>query len=68
MSAGILRSALLGDAETVLAWLDGGGRVNEGFDGEDRDGVTLLMAATSKNNDKLVQTLLQRGADVNQTE
>ena len=65
MWAGILQSAFLGDAEAVLAWLDGGGRVNEGFSGGERDGVTLLMGAAVNGHERVVDILLQRGADAN---
>ena len=65
-------AAKRGDEAAVVAWLDGGGRVDATFKDTRQDvavsGLTLLMAATDGGHEQLVDTLLRRGADPNQQE
>ena len=55
-----------GGNSEVLAWLDGGGRVNATIADGPVSGVTLLMLASAHGRDRLVEALLQRGAAVDQ--
>jgi ankyrin repeat protein len=59
--AGILRAALIGDAEAVSAFLDRGVPVN----GRDAGGRTALMEAVFGCHPDTVELLLKRGAEVN---
>ena len=61
-----------GDVTTVVAWLDGGGDVNDSVNGSSSfpEGDTLLMVipqsdGASSQRVELAKILLQRGADVN---
>ena len=65
----VVDAAGRGDEEAVvLAWVDGGGRVNVAFVCVFSDGlvsgVTLLMLAMAHGHEGLAEALLQRGADV----
>ena len=67
--ASIRKAAKDGQAGAVLAWLDGGGWVDETlediFDGGSREsGMTLLMVALANGHAELAEALLRRGADV----
>ena len=57
----IVRAAQLGDEAAVLAWLDGGGDIDEM--GANR--ATALTLASLCGREHLVLLLLERGADVN---
>ena len=50
--------------EAVLAWLNGGGRVDATFANEGASGFTLLMVAALFGHEWLAAALLQRGASV----
>ena len=54
------------DEEKTLAWVESGGQINEGFVDGEAAGVTLLMVATIYGHERLVDTLLERGASVDQ--
>ena len=51
--------------EAALAWLDGGGRVDATCERGQASGITLLMAAASRGHERVVELLLQRGAEIN---
>ena len=63
----VLDAAWHGDEAAVLAWVDGGGRVNATFEYVFSDGplssMTLLMLAVICGRECLAEALLQRGAD-----
>ena len=50
-----------GDEAALLAWLDSGGKVNA----TTGSGVTALMSAAARGNRRVVDLLLQRGAEIN---
>ena len=59
-----------GDEVAVRVWLEGGGRANatrerRGEDGEVTTGVTLLMDAALEGHERVVEVLLQHGAEAN---
>ena len=54
-----------GDEAAVLAWLDCGGQVNATFGEGEMSGVTVLMLAACNGRERVVDLLLQRGAEVN---
>ena len=57
-------AAAEGDEAALLAWLDSGGRVNACGAG-DVSGLSALMGAAQFGHERVVDLLLQRGADVN---
>ena len=56
----VVASAERGEEKAVLAWLEGGGRVNATYE---RDGLSGLAAGYG--HERVVELLLQNGADVN---
>ena len=54
-----------GDEAAVLAWLDSGGRVNATCGEGEMSGVTVLMLAAGNGHERVVELLLQRGAEIN---
>ena len=54
-----------GDEAAVLAWLDCGGRVNATCGEGEMSGVTVLMLAAGNGHERVVDLLLQRGAEIN---
>ena len=49
----------------MLAWLEGGGPVDATCERGQASGITLLMAAASRGHERVVELLLQRGAEIN---
>ena len=64
----VVLAAERGEEAAVLAWLDGGGRVDATFEYTFGDGtvsgMTLLMVAMADGHEGLAEALLRRGADV----
>ena len=60
----VMAAAAEGNDSALTSWLDAGGRVDASGDG----GETVLMGAAASGNLKLVELLLERGANVNQQE
>ena len=58
-------AALQGDEAALLAWSDSGGQVNATCVVDDVSGVTALMAAARYGHERMVDLLLQRGAEIN---
>ncbi len=54
-----------GGEAALLAWLDGGGRVDATFTREGVSGLTLLMGAAGHGQERVVKLLLRRGAEIN---
>ena len=55
-----------GEEKAVLAWLEGGGRVDATYERDGVSGVTLLMGAAHKGHERVVELLLRHGAKINQ--
>ena len=60
----VVLAAEQGEEAAVLAWLDGGGRIDERFeytfgDGSRASGMTLLMVAMSNGHEELAEALLR---------
>ena len=55
-----------GEEEAVLAWLEGGGRVNATYERGEVSGLTLLIGAARYGHERLVDLLLRHGAAMNQ--
>ena len=49
----------------MLAWLDSGGRADATYERGKVSGFTLLIAAARYGHERVVDLLLQRGAEVN---
>jgi len=65
--AKVVAAARRGDDAAVLAWLDGGGRADATYAYNDQIGrseLSLLMAAASRGHERVVEVLLQRGAEI----
>ena len=62
----VVKAAKRGDEAEVLAWLDSGGRVDAMYERDGVSGFTLLMDAAYYGHERVVELLLQRGAEVNQ--
>jgi len=60
----IADACLLGDEAVVSDWLHRGGEVSATFEQGGVRGITLLMAAAEKGHERVVELLLQRGAEV----
>ena len=60
------KAAVEGDEGALLSWLDSGGRVNATGGAGNLSGTTTLMLAASNGHERVVELLLQRGAEVNQ--
>ena len=65
----VVLAAKRGEEAVVLAWLDGGGWVDERFEctfacGTHVSGMTLLMVAMSNGHAELAEALLRHGADI----
>ena len=55
-----------GDEAALLAWIDGGGRVNDATCVvDDVSGVTVLMLAAEEGHERVVKLLIRRGAEFN---
>ena len=54
-----------GEEEAVLAWLDGGGRADATYERRGVSGITLLMGAAFNGHERVVELLLQHGAEIN---
>ncbi|EOD41873.1 hypothetical protein EMIHUDRAFT_431850 [Emiliania huxleyi CCMP1516] len=61
----IAEAARQGEEAALLAWLDGGGRVDANFTLRGCERCTLLMTAARQGHERVVELLLQRGAEVN---
>ncbi len=59
------RAAGRGDEAALLSWLESGGRVNATCVAGDASGVTALMLAAQEGHERVVELLLQRGAEIN---
>ena len=62
----VVAAAGRGDEEAVLAWLNSGGRANATYEQGGVSGLTLLMLAAIQGHERVVDLLLQRGAEINQ--
>ena len=65
-----LDAVLRGDEAAVRSWLERGGRANTAREAQDEDGevvtgVTLLMSAAQEGHERVVDLLLQHGAEIN---
>ena len=60
-----LVAAERGEEEAVLAWLEGGGRADATYERGGVSGLTLLMGAAGNGHERVVELLLQRGAEIN---
>ena len=54
-----------GDEAALLAWLDSGGQVNATHRVGDVHGITALMHAAHQGHERVVDLLLQHGAEIN---
>ena len=61
----VWEAAARGDEAALLAWLDSGGRVNATCGAGDVGGSTALMLAAHNGQERVVELLLQHGAEVN---
>ena len=61
----VVAAAERGEEEAVLAWLEGGGRVDATYERGEASGLTLLMGAAVHGHERVVELLLQRGAEIN---
>ena len=64
VSDAVVTAAERGEEEAVLAWLEGGGRVDATYERGGVSGMTLLMVAMICSCEGLATALLQRGADI----
>ena len=60
----VWRAAERGREATVEAWVDSGGQMDATFLCDGVDGTTMLMLAAGNGHERLVETFLQRGADL----
>ena len=58
-------AVLQSDETAVRSWLERGGRANTAREYGEVTGVTLLMDAAGQGQERVVELLLQRGADIN---
>ena len=65
VSDAVVAAAERGEEEAVLAWLDGGGRVDATYERGEVSGLTLLMGAACNGHERVVELLLQHGAEIN---
>ena len=66
VTAEVIAAAGRGDDAAVLAWLDGGGRVDATY-ADDQSGqseLSLLMVAAQLGSERVVDLLLRRGAEI----
>ena len=61
----VVAAAERGEEEAVLAWLDGGGRVDATYERGGVSGLTLLMGAARYGHERVVELLLRHGAEIN---
>jgi len=61
----VVEAAKRGEEAAVLAWLDSGGRADATYERGKVSGFTLLIAAARYGHERVVDLLLQRGAEVN---
>ena len=54
-----------GEEAALLAWLDSGGRINATCAVDDVSGVTALILAADSGHERVVELLLERGAEIN---
>ena len=54
-----------GEEEAVLEWLDGGGRADATYERDGVRGITLPMGAANQDQARVVELLIQRGAEIN---
>ena len=50
----------------MLAWLEGGGLADATYERHGVSGLTLLMGAAYRGHERVIELLLQRGAEINQ--
>ena len=60
----VWRAAERGREATVEAWVDSGGQMDATFLCDGVDDTTMLMLAAGNGHERLVETFLQRGADL----
>ena len=61
----VVLAAERGEEAPLLAWLAGGGRVDATYERGGVSGITLLMFAAIHGHERMVELLLQRGAEAN---
>ena len=54
-----------GEEEAVLAWLEGGRRIDATYKRGGVSGLTLLMGAANNGHERVVELLLRHGAEIN---
>ena len=65
VSDAVVAAAERGEEEAVLAWLEGGGRVDATYERGEVSGITLLMGAANNGHERVVELLLRHGAEIN---
>ena len=53
-----------GDDAALLSWLESGERVNATCRAAGKSGITTLMLAAQEGHERVVELLLQRGAEI----
>ena len=61
----VVAAAERGEEEAVLAYLEGGGRADATYERGGVSGLTLLMRAAQEGHERVVELLLQHGAEIN---
>ena len=64
-SVAAVLAAERGEEEAVLAWLEGGGWADATYERDGVSGVTLLMFAARYGHERVVELLIQHGAEIN---
>ena len=65
VSDAVIVAAERGEEEAVLAWLEGGGRVDATYERGGVSGLTVLILAAANGHERVVELLLRRGAEIN---
>ena len=63
--AAVVAAAERGEEEAVLAWLEGGGRGDATYERGKASGITLLIGAAFNGQARVVELLMQHGAEIN---